>query len=39
MKVKIDDIIEALEFTNDETEYFFNKETGEIIMYSNTGIF
>lgn len=38
MKVKLDDILEALEFTNDETEFFFNKETGETVMYSNTGM-
>lgn len=25
MKVKCDNILEALEFTNDETEFFFNK--------------
>ena len=32
MKVKISDVVEALDFANDETEYFYSIKTGEILM-------
>lgn len=32
MKVKLNDIIEALDFVNDETQYFYRIKTEEILM-------
>lgn len=32
MKVKLNDVIEALDFQNDETEYFYSIKTEEILM-------
>jgi len=34
MKVKLEDIIEAIEFTSDDIEYFLDQETGEVVMIS-----
>lgn len=36
MKVKLSEIIDALDFTNDEIEYYYNPDNGEIFM-SNIG--
>lgn len=36
VKVKLSEVIDALEFTNDEIEYYYNPDTGEIFM-SNIG--
>ena len=36
MKVKLTEIIDALDFTNDEIEYYYNLDNGEIFM-SNIG--
>ena len=38
MKIELDKVIEALEFTNDEIEYYYNPDTEEIFM-SNIGEF
>lgn len=38
MKVKLSEVIDALDFTNDETEYYYNPDTEEIFM-SNIGDF
>ena len=38
MKVKLSEVIDALEFTNDEIEYYYNLDNGEIFM-SNIGEF
>lgn len=38
MKVKLSEVIDALDFTNDETEYYYNPDTEEIFM-SNIGNF
>lgn len=38
MKVKLNEVIDALDFTNDETEYYYNPNTEEIFM-SNIGDF
>lgn len=41
MKAKLDDILEAIELASDEFTYYFNKETGEVVMYGDpllTGI-
>lgn len=38
MKVKLSKVIDALDFTNDETEYYYNPDTEEIFM-SNIGNF
>ena len=38
MKIKLNEVIDALEFTNDEIEYYYNPNTGEIFM-SNIGDF
>lgn len=38
MKVKLSDVIDALDFTNDEIEYYYNLDNGEIFM-SNIGNF
>ncbi len=35
MKVKLEDIIEAIEFTNDDIKYFLDMETGEVVMISD----
>lgn len=32
MKVKLNDVIEALDFINDETQYFYSIKTEEILM-------
>lgn len=32
MKVKLDDVIEALNFANDETHYFYSIKTEEVLM-------
>jgi len=37
-KVKIDDIIEAIEFTDQYTHYFLDQTTGEIVMVSEIGM-
>ncbi len=34
MKVNLDDVIEAIEFTNDTTRYYYYKKTG-VIIYTN----
>ncbi len=36
MKVKLSEVIDALDFTNDEIEYYYNPDTEEIFM-SNIG--
>ena len=36
MKVKLTEVIDALDFTNDEIEYYYNPDTEEIFM-SNIG--
>lgn len=36
MKVKLSEVINALDFTNDEIEYYYNQTNGEIFM-SNIG--
>lgn len=36
MKVKLNEIIDALDFTNNEIEYYYNPDNGEIFM-SNIG--
>ena len=38
MKVKLSEVIDALDFTNDESEYYYNPSNGEIFM-SNIGDF
>ena len=38
MKVKLTEVIDALDFTNDEIEYYYNPDNGEIFM-SNIGEF
>jgi len=38
MKVKLNEVIDALDFTNDEIEYYYNPDNGEIFM-SNIGDF
>ncbi len=38
MKVKLSEVIDALDFTNDEIEYYYNPDNGEIFM-SNIGEF
>lgn len=38
MKVKLSEVIDALDFTNDEIEYYYNPDTEEIFM-SNIGYF
>ena len=38
MKVKLNEVIDALEFTNDEIEYYYNPDT-EKIFISNIGDF
>lgn len=38
MKLKLDKVIEALEFTNNEIEYYYNPDTEKIFM-SNLGEF
>ncbi len=32
MKVKLNDVVEALDFVNDETQYFYSIKTEEILM-------
>lgn len=32
MKVKLTEVIDALDFTNDEIEYYYNPDNGEIYM-------
>jgi hypothetical protein len=36
MKVKLDDVLEAIELASDEYEYFYNIETGETVMYADS---
>ena len=38
MRTKLSEVIDALEFTNDEFEYYYNPDNGEIFM-SNIGEF
>ena len=38
MNVKLNEVIDALDFTNDEIEYYYNPDTEEIFM-SNIGEF
>ena len=38
VKVKLSEVIDALEFTNNEIEYYYNPDAGEIFM-SNIGDF
>ena len=38
MRAKLSEVIDALEFTNDEIEYYYNPDNGEIFM-SNIGEF
>lgn len=38
MKIELDKVIEALKFTNNEIEYYYNPDTEEIFM-SNIGEF
>ena len=38
MKAKLSEVIDALDFTNDEIEYYYNPDNGEIFM-SNIGDF
>lgn len=38
MKVKLNEVIDGLDFTNDEIEYYYNPDTEEIFM-SNIGDF
>lgn len=33
MKVKLDDVLEALEFSDGETEYYYHKKTERIVFY------
>ncbi len=37
MKVKLDEIIDALEWVNDNTQAFLNTETGETVMWMEYG--
>jgi hypothetical protein len=32
MKVKLNDVLEALDFVNDETQYYYNMKTEQIVM-------
>ncbi|WP_242698535.1 hypothetical protein [Bacillus sp. SD088] len=36
MKVKLEDVLEAIESASDEFEYYYNTESGEIIMYGDS---
>lgn len=36
MKIKIDDVLEAIELASNEFEYYYNTETGETVMYANS---
>ncbi|HBA37741.1 MAG TPA: hypothetical protein DCY94_03375, partial [Firmicutes bacterium] len=38
MKVKLSEVLDALDFTSDEIEYYYNPDNGEIFM-SNIGDF
>lgn len=35
MKVKLSDIIDAIDFTDEYTEYFLDRETGEVLMVND----
>ena len=35
MKVQLSEIIDAVDFTDDNTEYYLDRETGEIIMIND----
>jgi len=35
IRVKLDDIIEGLEFQSDETSWFLNKKTGEVVLIND----
>ena len=37
MKVKLDEIIDALEWVNGDTQAFLNTETGETVMWMDYG--
>lgn len=32
MKVKLDEVLDAIDFTNDETEYYYSIKTEEVLM-------
>jgi len=36
MKVKLDDVLEAIEAVSKEYEFFYNKETGDMVMYADS---
>ncbi|GIN74520.1 hypothetical protein J14TS2_49950 [Bacillus sp. J14TS2] len=36
MKIKLEDVLEAIESASDEFEYYCNTESGEIIMYGDS---
>lgn len=38
MKVKLSEVLDAIEFTDQYTHYFLDKETGEIVMVSEMGM-
>jgi hypothetical protein len=41
MKIKLADVLEAIELASDEFEYYYHKKTGETVMYADpliTGI-
>ena len=33
MKVKLEEVVEALEFANDETQYYYDVKNEKIIMF------
>ncbi len=35
MKIKLDDVLEAIEFTSYEIEYYYNTESGEIVIHTD----
>jgi hypothetical protein len=35
MKVQLSEIIDAIDFTDDNTEYYLDRETGEIVMIND----
>lgn len=32
MKVKLNDVLDALDFVNDETQYYYNMKTEQVVM-------
>ncbi|SDX98781.1 Uncharacterised protein family (UPF0158) [Evansella caseinilytica] len=36
MKVKLDDVLEAIELASDEFEYYYNRGTVETVMYADS---